>query len=320
MTTCNAIDTSGKKMRGADMNVCPICKIATNSHARVGDSFNVNCPRCGRFKISENVVLDLLHADYSHKKRISLSNAVRNGGGIISLTTDNYKEFMESRGISFIEKANNFLLEMEKQTDFAGEKVCVRLDNVYLQAMSHAGNNTELLEIIIFLASEGLIYRENTRDGLDITIKPKGWMHIDSLQRPNSESMQGFVAMWFSEKMFNVYSDTISTAIRDAGYLPHRVDQKEHAHKIDDEIISQIRRSRFVVADATGHRGGVYYEAGFAMGLGLPVFWTCREDHKHDLHFDVRQYNCIFWDNDNLEKFKSALSKRIEAVLGRGKS
>lgn len=318
LTARNPVDTSGKKIRGADMKVCPICRNVTNSHTRVGDSFDVDCPRCGIFKISGTVTDDLMRENYAQKKRISLSNAVWKSGGTIVLNTYNFKELMDSRGISFIEKANNFLLEIEKNTEFAGKSVYINLNDLHLQAVSNAGDGTEIWEIITFLASEGLIHQENTGKSRAITIKPKGWIHIDNLQRPNSESMQGFVAMWFSEEMFNVYSDALSSAISDAGYLPHRVDQKEHAHRIDDEIISQIRRSRFVVADATGHRGGVYYEAGFAMGLGLPVFWTCRQGDE--LHFDVRQYNCIFWNSNDLPQFRLALSRRIEAVLGRGKS
>ena len=33
-----------------------------------------------------------------------------------------------------------------------------------------------------------------------------------------------------------------------------------------------------MVCDLTGYRGGVYFEAGFASGLGLPVIYTCRKD------------------------------------------
>jgi hypothetical protein len=51
----------------------------------------------------------------------------------------------------------------------------------------------------------------------------------------------------------------------------------------------------FLSPISPGHRGGVYFEAGFAMGLGLPVFWTCRQDDLDKLHFDIRQYNCIDW-------------------------
>ena len=65
------------------------------------------------------------------------------------------------------------------------------------------------------------------------------------------------------------------------------INQMEHVGKIDDEIIAQIRSSAFLVADFTGHRGGVYFEAGYAMGRDLPVpVWTCRKDEMAQLHFE----------------------------------
>ena len=92
-----------------------------------------------------------------------------------------------------------------------------------------------------------------------------------------------------------------------------RMDLKEHNQKICDAIIAEIRRSRFLVADFTGHRGGVYFEAGYALGLGIPVIWTCREDELADTHFDTRQYNHVVWKNekDLFEKLK----RRIEATI-----
>jgi hypothetical protein len=86
--------------------------------------------------------------------------------------------------------------------------------------------------------------------------------------------------------------------------------------QICDEIIAEIRRSRFVVADYTGHRGGVYYEAGFAAGRGLPVILTCRNSDMDKLHFDIRQYNCIDWHSP--EELAKRLQVRIEALLGDG--
>ena len=56
--------------------------------------------------------------------------------------------------------------------------------------------------------------------------------------------------------------------IKDAGYEAVRIDKQRHLNKIDDEIVAEIRRARFLVADftqgETGPRGGVYYEAGFS--------------------------------------------------------
>ena len=116
------------------------------------------------------------------------------------------------------------------------------------------------------------------------------------------------------------YEQGIKPAIEAAGYTSMRIDKKEHSNKIDDEIIAEIRRSRFLVADFThgdnGARGGVYYEAGFAHGLNLPVIFSCREDMFDKLHFDTRQYNHIAWKNENLDEFRKNLTNRIEALIG----
>ena len=76
------------------------------------------------------------------------------------------------------------------------------------------------------------------------------------------------------------------------------------------------RASAFVIADFTEHSPGVYFEAGFALGLELPVIWTCREDHMKKLHFDIRQYNCIDWETP--KDLASRLQHRIEAIAGKG--
>ena len=138
--------------------------------------------------------------------------------------------------------------------------------------------------------------------------------------RTNTDSLQAFVAMWIDGSMNEVYKSGIRPGIKDAGYRPFRVDLKEHVNKIDDEIIAELRRSRFVVADFThgsdGARGSVYYEAGYAHGLGISVIFTCRQDAVQSLHFDTNHYNHIVWtDTANL---REQLKKRILAVIGEG--
>lgn len=103
------------------------------------------------------------------------------------------------------------------------------------------------------------------------------------------------------------------TAIEAAGYKPLRIDQKEHINRIPDETVAEIRRSKFVAADFTGSRGGVYFEAGFATGLGIPVIWTCRRDWVEKLHFDTSQFTHIVWEND--EDLRARLLNRIRAVI-----
>jgi len=165
----------------------------------------------------------------------------------------------------------------------------------------------------------------------------EGHLHVESMGATVSESPRIFVAMWFgSEETTRLYEKAIAPAISDAGYAPVRIDNKEHNEKIDDEILAEIRRAKAVVVDMTcglakpqgwgssevagAPRGGVYYEAGFAKGLGIPVIWTVKKeiaDTENVVHFDVRQYAQLRWTND-LKGFRDRLRFRIEATLGRG--
>ena len=122
--------------------------------------------------------------------------------------------------------------------------------------------------------------------------------------------------MWFDDSMSDAWLSGFEPGIHAAGYQPRRIDEKDYVGGISDEIISEIRRSRFVVADYTGHRGGVYFEAGFALGLGLTVIPTCREDEIGKLHFDIKHLNTLPWKTAT--GLAQTLSKRIRAVVGAG--
>ena len=151
------------------------------------------------------------------------------------------------------------------------------------------------------------------------TVTVNGYNRIAELTA-NPDSAQAFVAMWFNEDLIQAYDEGFALGIREAGFSPLRIDQKEHINRIEDEIIAEIRRSRFLVADftqgETGARGGVYYEAGFAHGLGIPVVFTCHRDSLGDLHFDTSHFSHIVWDGP--EDLREQLSNRIRAVIGQG--
>ena len=152
-----------------------------------------------------------------------------------------------------------------------------------------------------------------------VRVTVDGHRYIEE-HKANTDSAQAFVAMWFDATVLDAYKQGIEPGIEDAGYRPLRIDQEEDVEKIDDAIIAGIRRSRFLVADFTqgeeGARGGVYFEAGFAYGLGIPVIHTCREDMVDKLAFDTRQHNHIVWRAP--EELRDALAKRISARFGDG--
>ena len=121
--------------------------------------------------------------------------------------------------------------------------------------------------------------------------------------------------MWFDPSMDSAWIYGIKPALENAGYMPYRVDNDlSDLGRIDAKIEVEIKRSRFLVADVTGGRQGVYYEAGYAMGLGLPVIWSVQSDHQEDMHFDTQQYKHIIWDTP--EDLAEELEALVIAAIG----
>ena len=82
-----------------------------------------------------------------------------------------------------------------------------------------------------------------------------------------------------------------------------------------DRIIDLIRAAPFVIADLSDDNRGVYYEAGYARGLGRDVIYLVREGGAKP-HFDVSGVNHVRWSaHDDLRR---RLENRILGTKGRG--
>ena len=236
------------------------------------------------------------------------------------------------------ERANRLLRFFVTHSELVGEKVRVGDEGEYnddgdwvpatshnlwkAMAWSESVDSTEVGYCVAYLEKMGWITTLEYVGGefaADVVVTIEGYGRIADMDT-NVDSSQVFVAMWFDESMGKAYEEGFELGIKDSGFTPLRIDRKEHANRIEDEIIAEIRRSRFVVADFTqgtdGARGGVYYEAGFAHGLGLPVIFTCNIKSEKILHFDTSHYNHIFWTTT--QELREKLKNRILAVVGEG--
>lgn len=178
-----------------------------------------------------------------------------------------------------------------------------------------ARNPDEAFFILSSACDRGWIEKQPTRGPAhDVCVTPAGWAEYQNVEA--SKASQGFVAMWFDDELRSTYEYGLRAAIENSGYKSRRIDYEQFNSKIDDEILAEIRRSKFLVADVTGGRNGVFFEAGFALGLGLPVVWTCRKGKEAFMHFDTRQYNHIIWSSN--EDLAERLELRIKATIGQG--
>ena len=321
---------------------CPIWKTGAEL-CHSSDGFTVDSPRAGgQYRVPSRKVLAGLECDVSVKARLTtwMNDQRRLGVDCPKLRADTIKDAEKCRPLPVDERADRLLRFLETlerypgsgfpQIDYSSNPKNFLLALSWIESSVGTGNIEKQREEIEFFAAylqkQGWIEdrpsnpnRWSRRKRL-FRLTMRGHARLTELREVHKPSVRAFVAMWFGESMHEVYEIGIDPAIRGAGYNPVRIDRKEHANKIDDEIIAEIRRARFVVADFThgeeGVRGGVYYEAGFAQGLGIPVIFSCREDMIKELHFDTRQYNHIAWNNP--EELRDRLLKRIAAILGDG--
>lgn len=292
---------------------CVICgSPVTDRAAKDVDGHDWDCPRCGNYRITGTAESIL------RRNRIPSSGAVsgwihyQNGMGIVPIIdSDAVGRLRTLSKPTFRERAERYLITVVSNCPTLNSDIQPLIPK--LVGASYSDDDGEAGVIVRYLTDEKLIEH---RPGGQYRVTAHGFIAADDLRSRRAASTQAFIAMWFAEQLNAAYEQGIEPAVRRSGFEPMIIRKKEHANKIDDEIIAEIRRSAFLIADFTGHRGGVYFEAGFAMGLGLPVIWTCRRDEIEELHFDIRQYNCIDWSTP--EEFADRLQKRIEAIHGRG--
>jgi nucleoside 2-deoxyribosyltransferase len=306
---------------------CVICGFDAASMPLGAPFFKVTCPRCGSYAVDHSDAPVLL-ANIKPGDQPIVSEWVYEQNRLDGvdrppvIRSGDIPSIAARHKFTFAERVQRLLIYVLEQTDGQPGRD-VDIHDYRVHAALQTFDDDYLGHIAHYLKGEGILEvklpqpaRAGARGALRVNLTPRGVMQAEELVLAHTASTQGFVAMWFHAEMAEAWEKGFSRAIEAAGYKSLRIDNKEHANKICDEIIAEIRKSRFVVADFTGHRGGVYFEAGYSLGRDIPVIWACRKADIDKLHFDIRQYNCIDWDTP--EELSQRLRVRIEAVIGEG--
>lgn len=300
----------------------------------------LDSPRAGgEYKLdsrSLDLGIPLRKLDAPGKARLTtwLVNKREEGEGSPQITLDSIRAAREGRRMLMKQRLERILQFLEKN----GEAVTINTepnntvpegkvgdkDKMLYQLLAYSESTEwfDLKGLLDHLGRRGLIEKSAASSFKEhqyyLTID--GAIYLDESRKVTPDSGKVFVAMWFDPSFDSVYDEAIAPAIRAAGYIPKRSDREHFVGQIDDWIFKQIRQARFVVADFSqgegGARGGVYYEAGFARGLGREVVFTCRKEDEGEIHFDTSHQNHILWKSN--EDLKRQLIECITTVMGNG--
>ncbi len=237
------------------------------------------------------------------------------------ITIENLKELTlkSDYPITPNEKLNSLLLKLYSLQNQDGEEIEVhsanKLDNLSLELFFKSKGELSfyaksLMEkgFIIGKFSNGyehLIFYKITIDGLSKVIE---------LQTEGENSNLCFVAMSFKEETVPI-REAIKSALKNTGFRPIIIDEShiDSDRTINDEIIASLKKCNFCISDFSHHSNGVYFESGFALGLGKKVIYTCSKEEFKKRHFDIQPLQHIQYESP--EQLKDLLAYKIEAWI-----
>ena len=294
------------------LDQCPICNSQLPAYEwAASDIQPFDCPVCGKYRITHQAAIKGFQGILEN--RHNYSGAIRElfekGAAVL---VDDYESLLDSVAVPDgpLERIDKILLHVHRHMD--SDDAWVKLDSVADRSVAYAKSYAQLN--YLRMQARDLGYLESQKnDPSECRLTMEGWKRVGELMKSEVRTSQAFVAMSFDPALHSIYVDGIKPALSVTGYTPLRLDESQYNEKIDDRIIADIRKSGLVIADFTQHKGGVYFEAGFALGLGIPVIWICRNTDIDSTHFDTRQYNHIVWED--AQDLKEKLVARIEATV-----
>lgn len=178
---------------------------------------------------------------------------------------------------------------------------------------SYPEKRAALLDWEVFATLDRVIAKDATEDKLAKLAKDVVQI-AEKLVSPKDV----FVIMSFTDTPeFRDVRDALKEVCDKAQFSAIWADDKNlPADRIMEKIYRYMRQSAFVIADVTEHRPNIFYELGFARGLGKNVIVTAKKGTP--LPFDIYDVPVAFWESigDLKAKVNDAM-RAITDTMGR---
>jgi hypothetical protein len=295
---------------------CEICERPAEFQP-LGNKAEISCRTCGKYEIEVGTRIpdDL---------RPYLSAATRQANErdrTLAITRENLAEIAEAHlRTSMGERLNKILALIAARVKHPGGSP-VTLNSAQDYPLADAYNRDEFQCYLNHLREQELVTGEAVTNEYGVIARyvptMKGWQHCEPTRSPGGEPGRCFIASWLDDQVDEPYNNGVDPAVRECGYTPVWMKNVPENKGMTDRIISEVRRAEFIVADLTGQRPNVYFEAGLARGLGREVIWCCRADNvdgPDGLHFDIRHLGHVVWHDSAELRMKLADSIRANIV------
>ncbi len=302
--------------------LCPACgSECKKSLGTAPDVYQFACPNCGNFEVGH---FDLRQIPWEFvrapQNRGVLSHAIWMRNQVtpwVSVSADSVATILRQGGPSRTETLDLLERLIGSRELHPGVYTTVDVNN------DRAAIGVATAESVMWaLQSLRVLGRIEMRSLLgpqrQVSLTLAGWLHMDEIERGQKHSRRAFMAMKYGDPdLEKLYRDHLLSAVRETGFQLYRLDESPPAGLIDVRMRSELRRSRFAIADLTHGNPGAYWEAGFMEGLGKPVIYLCEEAvfGENPTHFDTNHSHHVRWNRSDLASCTEELMATIRATL-----
>jgi nucleoside 2-deoxyribosyltransferase len=103
--------------------------------------------------------------------------------------------------------------------------------------------------------------------------------------------------MQFTDEYNALFKEVIRPVCASYGYEVIRGDDFYTSGQIIEDITRSIRESALIIADVTPDNANVFYEVGYAHGIGKPTILLSDRKRDKKLPFDIAGFRTLFYDN-----------------------
>lgn len=121
-----------------------------------------------------------------------------------------------------------------------------------------------------------------------------------------------FVAMPYAKEFNNTYYFGIKGPVEQRKRICERVDEDKYVGDVVDRIKERISMADLLIADLTGSSANVFYEVGYADGIGKSIILLSQ---AQDVPFDLHTRHQIRYDPQDILSLSRALGEHLDALL-----